>query len=438
MPPAACSQAVVFDYHLLRLSYLLCASRLRLTVGGDRSTTFEASSHFDLAIPIMAAFAGLALPVALIGNYLCALDLDGPCVEVDMRMRTYLELAGQMQQEREAEKEDVQQTKQPRQQPLGQFRTTSRKLRAPRPAARAQPVLPQGDAATSCLVALIAAACCCPVGRRARAKVRQIPLAAAPCLHPGCNYEAYADEWFNGYCCGQCKNSCERGEAIATSHGSWCELVQLPIDASIGTGQDLIVFLHGIGGTPASMGPYIATVLTAIRPVNARIVAPTRGPRWWTYDKNGKGNPRGIVDSRNFLLDLLPKLQRTTGRVIIVGYSQGASLALDVGLRSSLVTAVFADRGLLEETSQTIGTTCLRVMAVNGAWDNAVALEEAMSSYEAWPGRVERCNLNALHLQQWQGLDFLACECDGLGHCDRSADVDSALVLFARGVLNHI
>jgi phospholipase/carboxylesterase len=162
--------------------------------------------------------------------------------------------------------------------------------------------------------------------------------------------------------------------------------------------SQLVILLHGIGGSGASMSP-IAAVWRPSLP-ETRIVAPDApfpyaygsGHQWFAVD-GGQMRPERIRDARSGFDDLIAKIVVREGfrdklsKVAFVGVSQGAIVALDAvasGRWQIGVLVTFA--GLLPPgrvSPKAIGTN---VLLLHGAEDTTIpsaASDDASARFRA-------------------------------------------------------
>ncbi|PZM14938.1 phospholipase [Rhizobium tubonense] len=162
--------------------------------------------------------------------------------------------------------------------------------------------------------------------------------------------------------------------------------------------QRLVVFLHGIGGTGASMLPLASSWRPSLpRTAFAAPDAPFHhgngyGHQWFGVDGN-ELNPERIEKVRKAFDDVADGIVRREGfedrldKVAFVGVSQGAIIALDaVGSGRWPVGALISFAGLLPLTSVTPAEKRTPILLVHGAVDNtipSVASELAASQLRA-------------------------------------------------------
>lgn len=106
--------------------------------------------------------------------------------------------------------------------------------------------------------------------------------------------------------------------------------------------------------------------------------------RMW-YDL-GSEKGKGLPESRKLLINWLLSLENSTGvplsRTILSGFSQGAAMALDVGL-SLPVAALVALSGYLHPISEPAGGKFPPVLIVHGRQDSVVPLKAAQSARDS-------------------------------------------------------
>lgn len=154
-----------------------------------------------------------------------------------------------------------------------------------------------------------------------------------------------------------------------------------------------LVFLHGLGDSPAGWS-FLPAALTLPGLEIILVQAPIPyGPGWSWYDfENPRRGREDIGDSRRALLELLAHLDRPAGRTVLGGFSQGAVMSIEGGLRGPLALAgVLAISGyvpLLEDYPKAFSPTgaAVPVLATHGPWDSVLPLDMVRPQMEALAG----------------------------------------------------
>ena len=144
----------------------------------------------------------------------------------------------------------------------------------------------------------------------------------------------------------------------------------------------LMVCLHGWGANMQDLAP-LAPVLNLPNYQFLFADAPFRHPqvpggKMW-YDLENQ-NLQELTESRQLLTDWLKSLENSTGvplsRTILMGFSQGGAMTLDVGLTLPLAGLVSLS-GFLHGKPQPAGSTLPSILMVHGRQDPIVPLEAA-------------------------------------------------------------
>jgi phospholipase/carboxylesterase len=91
----------------------------------------------------------------------------------------------------------------------------------------------------------------------------------------------------------------------------------------------LVVLLHGAGGSPAGMLPFVRTEAEARGVV---VLAPKSGDATWDVIRSGFGADVGAIDAA--LEQVFDRLPIDPARIVLAGFSDGASYALSLGLQN--------------------------------------------------------------------------------------------------------
>jgi phospholipase/carboxylesterase len=213
------------------------------------------------------------------------------------------------------------------------------------------------------------------------------------------------------------------------------------IELKNGSAHDLtVVCLHGYGADMRDLAP-LAQEIPVSRPLRWVFPdAPGRlewgGKAWWPIDvaafeaaqRGGKprdlsaGEPAGLAEAREALLGLLKELGAPTDKLVLMGFSQGSMLAVDLALRLPVAPAGVA---ILSGTLVDVGSVRalapkkkgLRFFQSHGSVDpilgfaQALALEKELLG-AGWDGRLQR--FEGGHAIPGEVLDALGAWMDGL------------------------
>ena len=147
----------------------------------------------------------------------------------------------------------------------------------------------------------------------------------------------------------------------------------------------MIVGLHGWGANAQNL----ASVVPLLNLPNYQFMFP-HAPFPHTYMPTGKmwydlgrEKGQGLQESRKLLTNWLVSLENSTGvplsRTVLSGFSQGAAMALDVGLNLP-VAALVALSGYLHPISEPGNGKFPPVLIVHGRQDSVVPLKAAQSA----------------------------------------------------------
>lgn len=150
----------------------------------------------------------------------------------------------------------------------------------------------------------------------------------------------------------------------------------------------LIVTLHGWGSNAqdlASIAPFLNLPDFQFLFPNAPLMHPNvpEGRMW--YDLRDGYNYNGITESRQQLAEWLEALPVSTGvplsRTVLAGFSQGAAMALDVGLSLPLAGLV-ALSGYLHPLDRSFNGTTAPILIIHGRQDHVVPIKAAQEARE--------------------------------------------------------
>ncbi|MEQ9548473.1 MAG: alpha/beta fold hydrolase [Coleofasciculus sp. G3-WIS-01] len=151
------------------------------------------------------------------------------------------------------------------------------------------------------------------------------------------------------------------------------------------TGQQpvgLVVILHGWGANAEDLQPLVPALALSNYHVllpNAPFTHPhvPGGYMWYDLERE---DYQGLAQSQRILTDWLKSLESFThiplGSTIVMGFSQGGAMALDVGLHLPLAGLVSMS-GYWHRTPQEIEPPLPPVLIVHGRQDNVVPLRVA-------------------------------------------------------------
>ncbi|WP_446364685.1 alpha/beta hydrolase [Coleofasciculus chthonoplastes] len=144
----------------------------------------------------------------------------------------------------------------------------------------------------------------------------------------------------------------------------------------------LVVVLHGWGANAKDLQPLVPELALSNYHVllpNAPFAHPQVAGGYMWYDLE-REDYQGLAQSQRLLTDWLKSLESLTGiplgSTIIMGFSQGGAMALDVGLHLPLAGLVSMS-GYWHRTPQEIEPPLPPVLIVHGRQDNVVPLRVA-------------------------------------------------------------
>lgn len=150
------------------------------------------------------------------------------------------------------------------------------------------------------------------------------------------------------------------------------------------TPKGLVVALHGWGANAedlAGLVPFVNLPDYQFMFPNAPYPYPysPTGRAW--YELRSENAYQGLVESRQLLHKWLSSLEGSTGiplsRTVLVGFSQGAAMTMDVGLHLPLAGLVALSGYLhpIADMGQRDFTTCPPILLVHGRQDAVVPIE---------------------------------------------------------------
>lgn len=159
---------------------------------------------------------------------------------------------------------------------------------------------------------------------------------------------------------------------------------------SSGPVQGTLVFLHGLGDSPAGWS-FLPSALPLPGLEVILVQAPIPyGPGWSWYDFEHPSRGRlDIGDSRTAVSALLDHLGRPAEKTFLGGFSQGAVMSIETALRGARPLAgVLAISGyvpLLEDYPAALTTRgcAIPILATHGPWDQVLPLEMVRPQMES-------------------------------------------------------
>jgi phospholipase/carboxylesterase len=150
----------------------------------------------------------------------------------------------------------------------------------------------------------------------------------------------------------------------------------------------LVVFIHGLGGRPESLIPFVEVFGEKARVILPRAPTPWgRGYAWFGRSQNKNRSPLsdGMADSAKRIANLLSYLAETKptrGRPILAGFSQGGMLSYAVATsHPQTIGLAIPISGLLPKPlwPKEIGDAASypRIRALHGKADNIVPINDA-------------------------------------------------------------
>lgn len=180
----------------------------------------------------------------------------------------------------------------------------------------------------------------------------------------------------------------------------------LIVESSSSKAIATLIFLHGLGDTGqgwASTMKYLAASLPQFRLVLP--TAPTRPvtlnnhfpmPAWYDIFSlsliNHKVDEAGILQSQKKIIEIVEKEKQCGKKVFVGGFSQGAAIALQVGLQCSDVSGVVALSGYYALPDMTVKNQQVSIFMAHGTSDSVVDYSWGHRSYESLKSK----NLNVI------------------------------------------
>ena len=171
----------------------------------------------------------------------------------------------------------------------------------------------------------------------------------------------------------------------------------LIIESSSSKAVATLIFLHGLGDTGqgwATAVKYLARSLPNFRFVLP--TAPTRPvtlnnhfpmPAWYDIyslsNHNHKVDEAGILESQDKIIELVQSEKQSGQKVFVGGFSQGAAIALQVGLQCSDVSGVVALSGYYALPKLAIKNQQIPILMAHGTSDSIVDYSWGQKSCEA-------------------------------------------------------
>lgn len=154
--------------------------------------------------------------------------------------------------------------------------------------------------------------------------------------------------------------------------------------------QGTLVFLHGLGDSPAGWS-FLPAALALPGLEVVLVQAPiSYGPGWSWYDfENPRRGRLDIGESRSAVAALLDLLDRPSEKTILGGFSQGAVMSIETALRGvrplAGVLAISGYVPLLEDYPSALSDQGARIpiLATHGPWDNVLPLDMVRPQMEA-------------------------------------------------------
>lgn len=154
--------------------------------------------------------------------------------------------------------------------------------------------------------------------------------------------------------------------------------------------QGLIVALHGWGANAndlASLAPYLKLSNYQFIFPEAPFPHPNSpdGKAW--YDLRAENMYQGLLECREMLSDWLLSLEATTGiplsKTVLIGFSQGGAMTLDVGLKLPLAGLVSMSGYLHPDAIPAIQQDFPQILIMHGTSDRVVPLQAAQRAKTA-------------------------------------------------------
>lgn len=157
-----------------------------------------------------------------------------------------------------------------------------------------------------------------------------------------------------------------------------------------GNGDPLVVLIHGRGADATDLAP-LATLIGGDRPYRfilpdaPRRFAPAPGMEFgYTWFDGYPPEPASVRESREkfatFLDEIQQRYEADSSRTVLCGFSQGALMALDAGLRSATqIAGIVALSGGIDEANLPADVIMSKppVLMIHGSEDEMIPIELA-------------------------------------------------------------
>ncbi len=188
----------------------------------------------------------------------------------------------------------------------------------------------------------------------------------------------------------------------------------------------LIVALHGWGANAEDLVPIAAQLnLSGVQFLFVEAPYPHPhvqwGKSWYALEK---ADYQGLQESRQALLEWLLSLEKNLGvplsHTLLMGFSQGGAMTLDVGLNLPLM-GICSLSGYLHLKPQSLNPLSPRVLMIHGREDGIVPVAEAESARDLLTvlgANIEYHELNMAHEISPKAInllrDFIVARCQAV------------------------
>ncbi|MDR3155785.1 MAG: dienelactone hydrolase family protein [Holosporaceae bacterium] len=203
-----------------------------------------------------------------------------------------------------------------------------------------------------------------------------------------------------------------------------------------GKSERSIFFFHGYGADKENLVP--AGIFISKHVPNADVIVvdgvelcdKEMGYRWFSYDKSNRAGESEEERARTNYLQNFSKIESSINdimvkrnihyeNVVMMGFSQGASVSLDMGLRKGVLAIVSFAGALVDPDVEIFAPQRTKVMLAHGTYDNVVPFSYMKSTK---------------NILQNNGVHVECIVEEGQGHCI-SIDMLNSAVEFLNGTV---
>lgn len=186
--------------------------------------------------------------------------------------------------------------------------------------------------------------------------------------------------------------------------------------------QKVLIFLHGYGSDPESfsdVGKYIVENvenIDAVLPYGFRFCARCGiGYEWFPMDSDNILDwKKDIVSASNNMIKFIDAVQEkynvSKENIILGGFSQGAMLALDAGIRASIGSIIAFSGLLVDEAVLNKKSSNTKIALIHGDADDVLPLSSMLAAVDEFKEREIQINTLVIprlnHSIDMKGMNF--------------------------------